>query len=400
MSPTPDTVPVMRSLPLLLLLAGCTSAPVASEPTPAPADPGPYDELIEQGATRYLGAGYARTAETQESGAVTWTFEASASGPTCLRDTPYRVSVRDVGSPNLIVFLQGGGACWGDFCFAIENAPADIPVLDVLDPDLPHNPYRDWNVVYLPYCDGSLFAGDADIDDDGDGSPDRFQRGLANLSAGLELARELFPDPENLALVGASGGGFGTLPGAVLARSLWPEHPLDVVNDSGVGVAKDGDPFFITDLLAEWNAASFVPASCDGCTDRGHLVPLVGWQLDRDPLLRVSAFSSYDDYIISQLFLGLGPGVFREALLRETGAVADRHPDRYARFLVQGELHTATIGDVSGVIGDVGGDNPFEDFVELGRMDEISLEDTTVAAWLQGMVDEDPAIWRSLVEEE
>ncbi|MCO4773358.1 MAG: vtpJ-therm [Deltaproteobacteria bacterium] len=379
-----------------VFLLGCPSEDV-TEPVPEP-EAGPYDELVEQGATRYLGAEFGRTATPLDDGVVTWTFDQGPGAPTCLRDTPYRVSVRDVGSPNTVVFLQGGGACWDDFCFAIENAPEGIPSLDVLDPELSFNPYRDWNVVYLPYCDGSLFAGDAAIDDDEDGQPDRFHRGLQNLSAAFDLAHETFPDPERVALIGASGGAFGTIPGAVLARELWPQVPLDVVNDSGVGVAKEGDPFFITDLLLEWNAASFIPPSCEGCTNQGHLVPLVNWQLNRDPLMRSAVFSSYDDYIISTLFLGLGPGVFKEALLRETGAVAAAHPDRYVRFLVEGEIHTAIIGNVSGVIGDVGGDNPFSDFVELGKMDEITLEGTTVADWLQGMVDDDPAVWRSLTE--
>ena len=388
----------MRASPLLLsmLMMGCPASDAV--PPPASEEPGPYDELLDQGVARYLGADFAASAESGDDGVVTWTFEPSPGAPACLRNTPYRVSVRDVGAPDTVVFLQGGGACWDDFCFAIENAPPGIPDLDVLNPDLPFNPYADWNVVYLPYCDGSLFAGDADIDEDDDGAPDRFHRGLQNLSAALDLAHTTFPEPRKLALIGASGGAFGTIPGAVLARTLWPDTPLDVVNDSGVGVAKDGDPFFIGDLLDEWNARSFIPASCQGCLDAGHLVPLVQWQLDRDRDLRVAVFSSYDDYIISTLFLGLGPGVFRESLLRETGSVAAAHSERYVRYLVEGELHTAIIGDVSGVIGDVGGDNPFEQFVELGRMDEITLDGTTVAQWLQGMVDDDPAVWRSLTE--
>jgi hypothetical protein len=381
----------------LVFAPGCPSGDVPEPPGPSP-QPGMYDELLDQGVARHLGADAPRTAETDEDGVVTYTFAVEGRGPACLRGAPFRVAVRDVGSPDLVVFLQGGGACWEDFCFAIETAPPGIPPLDVLDRELPFNPYRDWNVVYLPYCDGSLFAGDADIDEDGDGSPDRLHRGLQNLSAALDLARDHFPDPARVALIGASGGAFGTMPGAVLARQQWEGVPLDVVNDSGVGVARDGDPYFIGDLLDEWNARSFVPASCVGCTDRGHLVPLVGWQLARDPQLRSAVFSSYDDYVISTLFLGLPPGEFKESLLRETGAVAEAFPERYVRFLVEGDLHTALIGDVAGVLGDVGSDSPLQDFVELGRMDEIALKGTTVAAWLQGMLDSDPTVWRSLTE--
>jgi hypothetical protein len=43
----------------------------------------------------------------------------------------------------------------------------------------------------------------------GDGIDDRFQRGLHNLSAGLDMAMALFPAPRRVVLVGTSAGGLG-----------------------------------------------------------------------------------------------------------------------------------------------------------------------------------------------
>ena len=94
------------------------------------------------------------------------------------------------------------------------------PPLDLIRTDLPFNPVDGWNVTYLPYCDGSLFAGDAQVDEDGDGEVDRIHAGLQNLSAALDVAKAQWPDPRRIVLAGSSGGGFGTIPGVVLVREL------------------------------------------------------------------------------------------------------------------------------------------------------------------------------------
>jgi hypothetical protein len=377
-------------LPLLVFLSACT---VEEAPPPE----GPYQELVDAGVTRYLGTTTA-IEESVEGDETTWTF-AEAEGPQCLRGTPYRMATRDTGSEDLVIFLQGGGACWSDFCFAIETAPPGMPSLDLIRTDLPFNPVSGWNVTYLPYCDGSLFAGDARVDEDGDGEPDRIHAGLQNLSAALDVAKAQWPDPRRIVLAGSSGGGFGTIPAVVLVRELWPEHEILVMNDSGVGVAKQGQPWFLNQLFDEFNAGSFVPESCEGCLDDGHLAPVIDWELERDPKLRVAAFSSYEDYIISQLFLQLPEGEFRGSLLGQTGLLEAHHPDRYRRFLVEGTLHTVLIGNVEGVVGDLEGANDsIENFVTLGHMEEVALDGVTVADWLGAFVADDADGWRSRVE--
>ena len=116
-----------------------------------------------------------------------------------------------------------------------------------MDPDLAENPIADWDVLYLPYCDGSLFAGDVDrvlptsvLVEDGPIESMGYQRGLQNLTAALDVGLAEFPNPSRILLTGVSGGAFGTIAALPLVRFYYPETEILVFNDSGVGVAKDG----------------------------------------------------------------------------------------------------------------------------------------------------------------
>jgi hypothetical protein len=77
-----------------------------------------------------------------------------------------------MGTPDrLLVFFQGGGACWdyrscvpGARLFDDRVAAADDPSLTgagVLDLEDPRNPFREWSVLFVPSCSGDLYAGDA-----------------------------------------------------------------------------------------------------------------------------------------------------------------------------------------------------------------------------------------------
>ncbi len=370
----------MQNLPigLLLLLTACGSKP--------------YAELMDQGVGDYLGVAEVKS-ESSEDGVDTYVFD-QKSGPMCLRGTDFNVSVREQKkSEDLIIFLQGGGACWGDFCLAVETAGEGIPSkLEVLDPSVEYNPVKDMSLVYVPYCDASLFGGDIEIDDDGDGEPDRYHHGLQNLSAALDIATERFPKPERVVLAGSSGGGFGTILATVLVREVYPKAPIYVISDSGVGVAKgDEDPDFVMDLVEEWGADPFLPESCPDCLEGGHLTPLVAWELDQDPNLKVAVFSSYQDQVMSQIFLAITGAEFEPMVKEQTELVADEFPGRYAPFLIEGTEHTTLLGDVSGFLGD---DFEFADaigdMVHIGGMKTSKVGDMDFATWMEQMLSDSP----------
>ncbi len=363
-------------------------------PREAPQLP-PYAELVDQGIARFLGMATPNDASTDETGVTTYTF-AVEDGPMCLRGAPFSTSIRDQGADDLLIFLQGGGLCYSGLCLAIESAGDGIPPLDVLDPELQSNPVRDWNVAYLPYCDGSLFAGVASHDDDGDGVDERLHAGLANLSAALDLAHATFPEPRRILIAGSSGGGYGTLPASVLARLLWEETPIYVFNDAGVGLGRGNNPGFIRGIVDEFGAAYLMPASEPEMLSGGHLTPFIEWQLDQDPNLRIAAFSATEDFVISTLYLGVDGPTFHGWLGSELDTIASAHPDRFARYLAPGSIHTTLLGDPSGFV-DVGSDDL--DFIAafLGSLDTTEVDGVRVSDWLAALVDE-TAAWTNVGE--
>lgn len=380
-------------LAFVVLLTGC-AAPASTPFVPYTPMPGTAESVaFEAGLTHYLGHTVVRTTTTAHD--VT-TYELDpASGPMCMRGAPFRASTREGTSDELLVFLQGGGACWSDFCFAITTAPAGIPSTDLLGVD-PENPLAADDVLYLPYCDGSLFAGDTEIDENGDGMPDRFHRGLANLSAALAIGYERFPHPTRVVLAGSSGGGFGTILAVFLLRYVYPDVPILVLDDAGIGIAHPGDPTFVRGLLTEWNALAFVPADCTDCISDGNVTGVVDYALAHDPDLRIAAISSHYDYVISQVFLGIGAAPFQSALVSETGALHDAHPNAYRRFLYAGDAHTALLGSVSGLVGsDLGhvelppNSTTLLSHLTLESIHSARANDVLLADWLRALLADD-----------
>ena len=107
------------SLAVLLLVSGTASADVSGLNARA------LDELRDAGVDKYLG-----TSVSAQSKHGEWTKHAfdpqyapdpsydsgvRADGPVCIAGTDYSVFTRKGDPKKLLIFLQGGGACWQGF---------------------------------------------------------------------------------------------------------------------------------------------------------------------------------------------------------------------------------------------------------------------------------------------
>ena len=333
----------MGVLLVAVAIAGCSDSNSSSngpvEPEVPEPEVAPFQELFDQGIDRYFGE-YTPMLSEESDGIVTHTF-GSGDGPLCLDGSEYRMATLDAGSEDLLVFLQGGGGCWSEFCAASETAGPGIPQIGILDPNREDNPVADYNVAYFPYCDGGLHASDRDTDTDGDGEDDRFQRGLRNLSAGLDVALAEFPSPRRIVVMGASGGGLGTTFALPLVRKHYPDVRIDVINDSGVGVARPDQPAFLELLLDDWNIGAFLPESCPECiADDGHFSDYHIWQMNEDPDARRGMLSYSYDTVFADFFLMIGQQAWEEALYPEMQQLEDAHPERSKYWIPIGAGHT------------------------------------------------------------
>jgi hypothetical protein len=207
----------------------------------------PFETLYEQGVDQYLGDFTPMLSEAAND-IVQHTF-GTGEGPRCLLGGDYTMATREGSSSELMIFLEGGGACNSLLCQATPVASPGMPRFGILNPEASSNPARNFNVAYLPYCDGSLFSGDTAIDTDDDGVVDRYHHGLKNLSASIDVIASTFPAPDRILLTGNSAGGFGTDYMLPLVRKLYPDTPIDLINDSGVGISRPGYVDFVSQRM-------------------------------------------------------------------------------------------------------------------------------------------------------
>jgi len=125
-----------------------TATPVATE-APSPGAP------AESPQTPDLAAG--------------WTKIEPGGDTICSLGTPYAYYVRPGTVNRLAVYFQGGGACWNDFTCSNPDMYFDNAVDESDNPenwtggigdlDNPDNPFKDWFVVFIPYCTADVHWG-------------------------------------------------------------------------------------------------------------------------------------------------------------------------------------------------------------------------------------------------
>lgn len=375
----------LATIGLGLLLAGCGSDDDAGQPALS---------LVEQleavGLGKYLGRPLPDP--TSDGDWMRYDFASSDEGPICLRGTPYEVYVRPGSINKVLFYLEGGGACWNDETCngntglgAKEEAEPLAPLgllQGVLAASAPTNPFAGWHTLYVPYCDGSVFSGD-NVVDYANGRV--FHRGISNLSTALDVMRENFPTPDEIVVSGSSAGGFGTFPGYGVMRVAYPEAPIRVLNDSGPGLQNNDDPQAVDERRANWLFEQFIVDGCTRCVEQPAF--LTDWAIDNDPQLRTALFSYQRDFVISD-FLGLERTDYRDLLFDVSGEINALHPDRFKRFLVDGESHTILLG-----FGVAPG---FEIGVE-GTFVTLEIDGIGLPEWIADFLADGPD-WQDLIE--
>ena len=330
-------------------------------------EPLSFQELYDQGVAKYLGT-ITPVSSAPAGPGVTEHIFSSEDGPVCFTGNQFSMFTRDGSSNNLMIFLQGGGFCSPVICEAVEEGIPYIP-FGILNPNDAQNPVANYNVGYVPYCDGSMMSGDNEVDSDGDGVNDRFFKGLQNLSASLDVIVQNYPSPEKIVLAGNSAGGFAVHAALPLVRKLYPEARIYVVNDSGQGI---GNPGGFEGLFNYWNSNAFIPASCTDCIgEDGNLTGLHDYQLAKDDNIRMAYISSKQDSIGSA---SMGGPAFEAQLIEAATELNNTHPERFQSLIDNGDAHTYII-----------------------RSFDLEIGSITVRQWLADMINESED-WDTIIE--
>ncbi|MBN1438814.1 MAG: hypothetical protein JW929_05320 [Anaerolineales bacterium] len=328
---------------------GESAAPEASEAASPDSGAAEYlARIAELGYGKYLAESDERRSHSVESGWDVYRYDPADCR--CLLGGEYFIAARKGSEEtNTVIWLEGGGACFPGRDECIKNAERSFLRLSrgLATADR-SNPVRDWNYLYVPYCDGSLHLGDADADYDGDGAADHWHWGLKNTSAAVRLMRELFPHSREILVAGCSAGGYGTLGTAPMVRLQFPQADMFVFNESGLGLQNPSITAMYRAAYQTWNIVPLIPAECPQCSEQ--LAFMNAWMLGLDRRLAVGVFSSYGDAVFTENW-AMRPEDYRALLLETTGQIHSAFPAAFQRYLVDGDAHC--VGDYSYSVGGV-----------------------------------------------
>jgi hypothetical protein len=357
-----------RVLTILALFLSTSLLPTMAAADPPGLSSQALEELADAGVNKYLGDFTPVSSQDVGDGWTKHSFDPDGGdGPICIAGTDFSAFTRAGNPAKLLIMLQGGGACWQDFyrcnIFAEAQEPP-VARIGIWDFDSKDNPFADYSIVYMPYCDGSVFGGDNDVvDANFPGGPVRFHRGLRNVSAGMDLAKATFPHASRITVAGSSAGGVGAAAFTpFLARFLYGNtvQHLTVFNDAGPIAINLAAADAVAARDADWQFAQFYPASCTECSATGQQTEIVKWRLDNDSTIREAFYETDGDATnigfasanlpgffdplppIIPFPSGLSQTQYRALILETHGALNAAHPDRYKRFIVSGDSsHTA-----------------------------------------------------------
>lgn len=212
------------------------------------------------------------------------------------------------GSDKLLIYLEGGGACFTDACDLTAlniDAPFSDGIFSRLDP---LNPVRDWNMIYVPYCSGDIYAGDNDVSL---GGTLRHFHGFTNITRFLEHWVPTFANASTVLVTGISAGGFGAgLNVDQVAQAFGPGKDVVLIDDSGPPLSNQViPPCLQTEMRQLWGLDRTILAACGAdCPDPTNFAR--GWLSHlaiKYPSSKVGMFSNTQDAVI-RLFMGEGWG--------------------------------------------------------------------------------------------
>jgi hypothetical protein len=292
--------------------------------------------------------------------------------PTCIFDTPYHFFAKRGSVNKLLMYYQGGGACWEQLTCSVPVCDDDVNpeggdnpnnfssgFADLANPD---NPFRDWNIVFVSYCSCDVHFGNT-AQDYGNTNPNNplhvEHRGYQNARVVEKWAREHFVNPEAVFVTGSSAGAYGAIfHGPVLQLDPWPASQFHVLGDAGNGVITAD---FLRNEFENWNFRASLPKQLpelvDPIDDGTGMVGYVDLVADIFPDANWAHYSSAfdggtggqtgfynvmlnDNNPIAALTWWEGSCAFNQVMREQAFETASLAPENYRYYIGSGSRHT------------------------------------------------------------
>jgi hypothetical protein len=192
-------------------------------------------------------------------------------------DPRFTFFVKKGKTKNLVVYFQGGGACWDSLnCLYFHTYYEEVPPIGmfhdtegrgIFDQTNEENPFKDWSIVYIPYCTGDIHWGANDkvydaiapyaslLAEEGTSFTIK-HRGFVNFQFVLKWIKDNYDKPPKIFVTGSSAGSYGAIMGFPYIKEAFPWSHISVLGDAGNGIVSDG---FVNNSLANWGIQDNLP---------------------------------------------------------------------------------------------------------------------------------------------
>lgn len=278
-----------------------------------------------------------------------WTLHEAGTDCMCADGSPYTFSTRSGDPSKVLIYFQGGGACFSEAACNFETGtfkpttgPNDRPSNDsagIWDVSNPANPFADWTVVFMPYCTGDIHRGNAEaVYSD---TLTVQHRGGVNARHSVDYVSAEFPSAERIFVTGSSAGGVPTPWIAGLMADEFPDADVAALADSSGGYSRTPDVtrviggiWGVTNALPDWPEIAGLP---DGEVTPPDLFKYAGLHA---PDLRLARFDfAWDDEQVAFAAVAGLPGGMRE-VLDANEALSEDAGVRLDVYVAAGTEHT------------------------------------------------------------
>ncbi|MEL7249199.1 MAG: pectin acetylesterase-family hydrolase [Bacteroidota bacterium] len=280
------------------------------------------------------------------------------------------VRLADEDAAGLMIYLQGGGACFNDA--SCSSNPKTFDANDflswaiisgnsgILNKNQAANPVKDWHMVFVPYTTGDLHFGQNPSADPA--TDEKNFVGYDNMQIILSELSTYFTAVDDVLLTGSSAGGYGATFNWAEAEAAFGSTPVHLVNDCGPLPADDlaFAPCLQQRFRDDFQLDASLPAACTDCFSvtgdsldqlydyYGQSIPGTEGNLGllafkEDAVIRAFFDFGTDDCVnLEGAFGSYAGSVMEEAIVD----LNDNHlsPNGWSTFMMNGTQHVALAG--------------------------------------------------------
>jgi len=286
-----------------------------------------------------------------------WNVIETGGDTVCSDGSPYKFFVRPGAADKLMVYFQGGGACWtGETCDP-DLKPTYYVNLENTDPDQydgifrfenPENPFKDHSVVFIPYCTADVHIGDAVTRyeapqvEDHEAHPFTVNhKGFVNAGAVLDWTYAHFFTPAEIFVTGSSAGSIPSPYYAMRIADQYPDSRIAQLGDASGGYRFKGQDVRPQDRWGTLERLRQLPEFETMDTTEFNYESLYIAAANRHPDILFAQYDAAEDST-QKFFLSLAgeepPSLL--SLIEKNQADIRAEVPNFRTYIAGGELHT------------------------------------------------------------